>query len=140
MLRHQPILTYDVDLWVEDKEENLSRCETALVDLDAEWGATEQTWQNVKKLPAGWLTNQSIYSLMSPHGALDIFRQVAGLSDWHICRQRAVESFTGSGTPYPGLSDDDMLLCQLALSDGEQKKERIRVLKDALERRQGDQP
>ena len=25
MLRHQPILTYDVDLWVEDSDENRRR-------------------------------------------------------------------------------------------------------------------
>jgi hypothetical protein len=74
---------------------------------------------------------------LSPHGALDIFRRVAGLDDWQACRQNALGSSTKNGTPYPGLSDDDMLLCQLALSEGEQKKERIRALKDALENRQG---
>jgi hypothetical protein len=40
LLGHKPVLTYDVDLWVEDTEENLRRCEAALAELDAEWRRT----------------------------------------------------------------------------------------------------
>ena len=27
LLRHEPVLTYDVDLWIEDTEANRRRCE-----------------------------------------------------------------------------------------------------------------
>lgn len=29
LLRHAPVLTYDVDLWIEDTPENLDRCARA---------------------------------------------------------------------------------------------------------------
>ena len=32
---------HDVDFWIEDAPENRRRCEEALVELEAEWGATE---------------------------------------------------------------------------------------------------
>ena len=30
LLRHAPILTFDVDLWIDDTPENRARCEAAL--------------------------------------------------------------------------------------------------------------
>ena len=135
MLRHQPILTYDVDLWIEDSPENRRRCELALCDLQAEWGTTDEDWGPVSRIAADWLGRQHVYSLISPFGALDIFRSVAGLDPWNSCWHRAVAESTSSGTAYHGLSDEDMLQCQLALSEGEQKYERIRALRDAIARR-----
>jgi hypothetical protein len=38
MLRHQPVLTFDVDLWVDDSAENLNKVADALRELGAEWG------------------------------------------------------------------------------------------------------
>ena len=32
LLRHQPMLTFDVDVWVADTPDNLRRCESALAD------------------------------------------------------------------------------------------------------------
>jgi hypothetical protein len=52
-----------------------------------------------------------VYSLNSPHGAIDIFRSVTGLPDWAASRQTAVREATGAGTIYYGISDQDMLAC-----------------------------
>lgn len=136
MLRHQPILTYDVDLWIEDSADNRRRCEAALSELGAEWGATDDEWGPVSELMSGWLDRQHVFSMTTPYAALDIFRTVAGLDDWQICSERASTESTSAGTPYRGLSDEDMLRCQLVLSESEQKKERMRALRDAIGRRQ----
>jgi hypothetical protein len=66
LLRHLPLSTYDVDVWIEDRFDNRRRCETALAALDAEWGRTDADWGPVAKLPAGWLDQQGVFSLNSP--------------------------------------------------------------------------
>jgi hypothetical protein len=134
LLRHGPVLTFDVDLWIEDTPENLSRCERALVELQAQWGPSETDWQNVAQRSAGWLGRQSVYCLTSPFGPIDIFRRVTGLGDWNACRARAEPRRTGGGIACLGLSDADMLQCQLALPEPDRRQDRIRVLKEALER------
>ena len=136
MLRHQPILTYDVDLWIEDQEENRRRTEAALSQLDAQWGVTDDDWGEVAQLASGWLDRQALFCLTSPHGAIDVFRSVAGLDDWETCwNNSSIEEATAAGTPYRGLSDEDMLLCQLALAVESQKKDRILKLRDSLDRK-----
>lgn len=132
LLRHEPVLTYDVDLWIEDSAENRRRCERALAALDAEWGRTDADWGPVVFLPPGWLDQQSMFCLNSPHGAIDVFRSVRGLADWAISRQSAVAEQTGVGTSYYGLSDADMLQCQLSLDAGLQKSDRIATLRAKL--------
>src|SRR5688500_5839869 len=82
LLRHKPVLTYDIDFWIEDSEENRSRCERSLAALSAEWGAGNENWQLVSELPAGWLARQTVFCLIAPAGAIDIFRFVPGLDDW----------------------------------------------------------
>lgn len=132
LLRHKPVLTFDVDFWIEDAEPNLQRCESALSELGAEWGRTEQDWAPVASKAAGWLTVQSVYCLNSPHGAIDIFRNVSGLPNWRECHARAVTGETSSGTAYQGISDEDMLQCQLSLDPNSQKLDRIRDLQKAI--------
>jgi hypothetical protein len=132
LLQHAPVLTYDIDFWIDDSPSNLHRCEKALVELEAEWGATEQEWTKVKNFPSGWLRRQPVFYLTSPWGAIDIFRTVKGLQNWQESFARAFHSNTMSGVSYHGLSDEDMLACQLALDPGDQKAERIRCLKAAL--------
>lgn len=132
LLRHAPVMTYDVDLWVEDSPENARRCEQALAALGAEWGASVETWQPVAERSPGWLDQQSVFCLTSHLGAIDIFRSVRGLPDWQTCRQRAIACRTAGGVDYLGLSDEDMLRCQLALPEEERKQERIRALRKAL--------
>jgi hypothetical protein len=134
LLRHEPVLTYDVDLWIDDVPENRDRAERALAELQAQWGTTEDDWRPVAGRSAGWLARQGLFCLTSPAGAIDIFRAVRGLESWAECRQRAVLGVTGAGTPYVGLSDADMLQCQTALLEPEQKQDRIRTLRAAIAR------
>jgi len=133
MLRHRPWLTYDIDFWIEDTQENRHRCELSLVHLGAEWGSTEENWALVSELPEDWLSKQTIYCLNSPHGAIDIMRVVKGLDDWQTCWQQGIDEKTHAGIPYRGLSDRDMLQCQLALSEAQQKVERVRLLREILQ-------
>jgi hypothetical protein len=135
LLRHAPIVTYDVDLWIEDTEENLGRCENALAELNAEWGPTEQDWEPVASKPAGWLGRQPVFCLTSRDGAIDIFRYVKGLDDWQASFKTANREQTASGIAYFGLSDDDMLRCQYALDENHRKRDRIAALEAALKNR-----
>jgi len=135
MLRHQPILTYDLDIWIDDSPDNRRRCETALAELQAQWGATDDAWGPVADLPHDWLAAQDVFCLSSPHGAIDIFRNVEGLDDWKSSWDNGIDESTSTGVPYRGLSDEDMLGCQLALDVGLQKQERIRHLRDAIDKK-----
>lgn len=132
LLRHKPVLTYDVDVWIEDSAENRRRCEAALAMLDAEWGRDDSDWTPVAEKPSGWLEAQSVYCLNSPHGAIDVFRRVAGLSDWRESKAKAFHAKTASGAEYFGLADSDMLACQLALDENIRKHDRIATLREAL--------
>ena len=132
LLRHLPELTFDVDVWVEDDPDNRTRVNRALRSLGAEWGPTENDW---KPVPAEdhWLSSQTFFYLTTSHGALDIFRDVAGLEGrFSECRGRAIRSKTAGGTPFLALSDRDMLACQLALPARCQKQRRIEVLRAAI--------
>jgi len=51
LLRHEPVLTYDIDFWIHDTAENLDRCAVALQQLDAAWGPTEADWRPVAAPP-----------------------------------------------------------------------------------------
>lgn len=128
LLRHQPILTFDVDFWICPEPENQRRCERALASLQAEWGRSEQDWGPVAGKPSGWLAGQSVFCLNSPQGAIDIFLSVPGLESWPQTKQRAITSTTGSGIRYHAISDDDMLRCQLALPPEQRKMDRIAYL------------
>jgi len=133
LLRHEPVLTYDIDFWIRDTAENRDRCDTALRALDAAWGATEEDWRSVAAQP-GWLVRQGIFCLTSPSGAIDIFRTVTGLLSWEDCNTRAHAGRTAAGAPYRGLSDDDMLACQLALPPEQRRQSRVEALKRAADR------
>jgi hypothetical protein len=132
LLRHKPVLTFDVDLWIEDTAENRRRCENALAALGAEWGATARDWGPVAEKPGGWLSRQGVYCLCSPHGAIDIFRTVRGLKSWRASNRSAVAGRTAVGTFFRGLSDADMLKCQLSLPPGFRKNDRIRDLRKTM--------
>lgn len=131
LLRHAPVLTYDFDVWIDDTPENLGRCEKALCDLEAEWGASEEDWRPVADKLPGWLGSQAVFCLTSPHGAIDVFRSVRGLTTFAASRAKARTGTTAAGTPYVGLSDDDMLACQIALPPAMRNQQRIDVLKQA---------
>jgi hypothetical protein len=133
LLRHHPVLTFDIDFWVGDTEENLTRVATALRALDARWGRTEATWGPVPD-SADWLRIQSVFCLTSPHGAIDIFRAVEGLPDqYDACAARATLEVSPGGARYRSLSDVDMLSCQLALPESLRRLDRTRYLKNLLD-------
>ena len=138
LLRHTPVVTFDVDLWIADTPENLASCEHALAEVGATWGPTENQWQPVADLKSGWIARQSVFCMTSPHGPIDIFRSVRGLDDWATCRSRAEAGTTAAGTPYLGISDRDMLQCQLALPEPERKLDRIRILEKSIARVQNE--
>jgi hypothetical protein len=128
LLRHQPVLTFDVDVWIDDTPANRARCEAALIELDAEWGPTETEWGPVRRFAPGWLELQAVFSLTTKAGALDVFRHLAGAGSWAACRARAVRGRTSGGREFWGLSDKDMLACQYALDEPLRKLDRIRYL------------
>lgn len=132
MLRHEPVLTYDVDIWIRDTDDNRARCEQALSQLGASWGESEDDWGPVKDLAAGWLGRQALFCLTSPEGSIDVFREVRGIDDWVIARAGTQAEQTAAGVPYFGLSDADMLRSQLALDASGQKQDRIRRLEEAV--------
>ena len=132
LLRHQPVLTFDVDFWVNDTDENLSRVVTALRELGAQWGKTEDSWG---PLPDGyvWLRAQTVFCLTTGHGAVDIFRAVEGLEgQYAACKIRSTSEVSTVGIPYRSLSDQDMLACQLALPENLRRLDRTAYLKNLL--------
>jgi hypothetical protein len=131
LLRHSPVLTFDIDLWVRDDPANLGRCEQALASLDAAWGSNDDNWGPVASKTPGWLSEQGIFCLTSPHGAIDIFRFLLGVDDWDQALARSKLMTTGTGVSLYSLSDEDMIACQMALPETERKLERIRILSEA---------
>lgn len=130
LLRHKPVLTFDVDIWIDDTLGNRQRCAEALVALEAEWGPSEDTWAPVAGLEQDWLMRQVLFSLTTAAGPLDVFRRVAGLSSWQDSRLRGEICKTATGTEYCSLSDADMLVCQFALREVDRKLDRIRYLEN----------
>jgi hypothetical protein len=132
LLRHQPVLTFDVDVWIDPAADNVRRAEQALATLQAEWGPDEQAWGPVHQRAAGWLGAQPVYCLTSPHGAIDVFLRITGLYDWNASCNQAASEKTAGGVAYLGLSDADMLASQEALDEKDRKPDRIRELKRIL--------
>jgi hypothetical protein len=109
LLRHAPVLTFDIDLWIRDDPENLRRCEQALASLDAAWGRDDADWKPVADQTPGWLGQQGIFCLTSPYGAIDIFKFLLGVDNWDHALSRSTLMTTGAGAPIQSLSDEDMI-------------------------------
>jgi hypothetical protein len=133
LLRHKPVLTFDVDIWIEDGDDNVRRCEEALAEADAAWGARDDDWGPVREKPVGWLRSQRVFCLTSPYGAIDVFRAVRGLDSWQRSCAESVQGVTAARVRFRGLSDADMLKCQLALDEADRKLDRILELKGAID-------
>ena len=134
LLRHEPELTFDVDIWVADSAENLNRLNRALRALGAAWGPTETAWAPIPE-DAAWLRQQNVFCLTTAHGALDVFRDVRGLEGrYRECRGDAVRSRTASDVAFAGLSDAHMLACLEALPEAQRKPRRVATLRAALRR------
>ncbi|MEI6233849.1 MAG: hypothetical protein WCT04_12395 [Planctomycetota bacterium] len=136
LLNHNGPLTYDMDFFVRDTPDNLSRLNTALRELECEWGPKEAFWKPVAETPE-WLTWQPVYCLTSPHGAIDLYRAVKGLEGgFDACFSRAILRPISDDDAFFCLSDDDMLRCQEALPEEQRRLNRVHVLKEAINRRQ----
>ena len=117
LLRHEPVLTFDVDLWIEDDEANRRRCEHALASLAAQWGesggrlgARCRTARWLAGSASGVLPEQPARRhrhLSSRCGPVRLVRLPGE------CRARR----NRRRNTYWGLSDEDMLRCQLALDE-----------------------
>lgn len=129
-LRHRPVSTFDVDFWVNDEDVNLARVNSALTELGAEWGASDDTFAPIPRDPS-WLKRQSVFCLTSRAGAIDIFRSVRGLPSYAECRAQSVK-IERDGIGFQALSDVDMLACQLALPEGERRLDRVAYLEKIL--------
>jgi hypothetical protein len=125
MINHEPQLTYDLDVWIDDGEENHGRLVRALRAMGAEWGRDEASWGPV---PTGvsWLREQPVYCLTTKFGPLDVFRRVPGMEEFESAWERGYDRKTASGVPVRCLSDADMLACQLALPDEFRRMDRVR--------------
>ena len=136
LLHHEPALTFDVDIWVADNEENLAKLNRSLIAMGGAWGPSEREWTPVP-LDPNWLKQQVVYCLTTDHGALDVFREVCGLEGRYVeCETAARRSQTTTGVPYRGLSDPHMLNCQEALPPPERNLRRMEVLKKAMAARE----
>lgn len=133
LLRHEPVSTCDIDIWVDDTSEDRIRCEAALADLQAEWGRSEEDWGPVVEEAPGWLDFQPTLCLNSPHGAIDVFGTVAGLGPCAESRARAVTGATAGGSSHVAIPDEDTLRCQMALPESQPKLDRIAALRRLLE-------
>jgi hypothetical protein len=135
LLRHQPVLTFDVDFWVRDSDENLARVTEALRDLGAEWGEKEDSWGPIPN-DTRWLLRQSMVCLTTNYGAVDIFREVKGLEgQYDFCHARSKPAQTSSGIRFRSLADEDMLACQLALPESERRLDRVAYLRKLREQK-----
>jgi len=128
MLVHEPVTTFDVDIWIKDTTENRAKANAALHDLEATWGIDDRSWGPVPR-DASRLIRQPVFYMLTKHGPLDLFREVLGLEGrFAECYSASAIRKTGSGTRFYSLSDRHMLECQLALSPAERKLDRIRKL------------
>lgn len=133
LLHHQPVLTYDVDIWVADIDLNLQNLNAALIELEAAWGPSEKDWKPVPK-KFTWLKQQGCFCLTTEAGALDIFRDVLGLEGhYDECSKSARCGKTATGISYRGLSDNHMLLAEEALDLSHRRADRINILRRAIE-------
>lgn len=132
LLRHKPLMTYDVDLWINDTPENRGAVNHALRDLGAEWGITDASWKPVSEDPT-WMEIQGVYCLTTKHGAVDIFRSIKGLEGRYAeCRAAAPEGRTPAGTYFRGLSDKHMLESEMALDPEDRREDRLKALREAV--------
>jgi hypothetical protein len=137
LIRHQPELTFDVDVWIWDQPENLRRLNLALKRMGAAWGPTEQSWAPVPE-NWEWLQRQTVFCLTTELGALDIFREVKGLEGrYSECKEAADHITTATGIPFASLSDEHMLACQEALPPSERKQRRMEILREAIQQKKG---
>jgi hypothetical protein len=127
-LRHRPITTQDIDVLVESSRDNLTRCENALAELNAEWGRDDADWTLTSLKPQGWMTGQSVFCMLTANAPLDIFLSVPGIANFEAADSNAVIVATSDGTLVRCLCTKDLLACQLALPEQMRRLDRVKHL------------
>ena len=129
---HEPVTTFDIDLWIADTEPNHQAVHAALVELQSEvsFSSKGDDWRRLcMEESSTWLARQSVHCLFTPHGPVDVFRHVPGLEDgYNTLRDQCPLRQTRSGVSFRSLSDDLMIRCQLALPEHLRKLDRLRAL------------
>ena len=131
-LRYRPVTTQDIDIWIEPTVENTARCESALNEIDAEWGKGDEDLGPTRLKPVGWLRSQAVYCLLTKCGFVDIFRSVVGLANFEDSWDRAEIATMADGIVFHSLCARVMIDCQLALPETSRKQDRINHLKGLL--------
>ncbi len=127
-LRHKPVTTQDIDVLVDTTGDNLTRCEGALSALHAEWGRVDAEWTLTSQKPAGWLSGQAVFCLLTPQAPLDVFLSVPGIPSFAKADANSVNIATNDGIQVRCLSTEDLLACQLALPENMRRLDRVRHL------------
>ena len=127
-LRQKPVSTQDIDVYVEHSRDNLTRCESALSALHAQWGRDDADWELTSAKPVGWLSGQSVFCLLTPQAPLDIFLSVPGLSSFAEADAKAAGFITNDGTKVRCISTEHLLACQMALPENLRRLDRVRHL------------
>ncbi len=128
-------LTFDIDLFVQDSPSNLASLNKALITLESSWGPDDISWHALPDDDGKWLTKQSCFCLVTASGPVDVFRAVQGLENRYIeCYDAGNDRQTLDGITYRSLSAPHMLECQLALDEKDRKLDRVRFLREIMEK------
>jgi hypothetical protein len=131
-LRHKPVTTQDIDLFIDDTPQNRQHCEDALIELDAEWGRRDEDWGDVSAKPKGWLSGQSVFCLLTQFGPVDIFLSIPGIPCFSEALQRSELFEIDPSSQVRLISTEDLLACQLAIPEVYRKRERIAHLQGII--------
>ncbi len=133
-LLHQPVSTQDVDVLIRSSPDNVSRCESALCDMKAEWGSSDDDWELVCNKPSGWLNKQDVFCLLTKFGPLDIFLSVPGIESFDSAKHRAIKYSYSSSNASHLVSAFDLLACQLAIPEQYRRRDRVKYLEELLQK------
>ena len=131
-LRHKPVTTQDIDLFIDDSPQNRQLCEIALIELGAEWGRRDEDWDKVSAKPKGWLSGQSVFCLLTRFGPVDIFLSLPGLPSFSEALLRSVSFEIEQSIQVRLISTEDLLACQMAIPEVYRKRERIAHLQGII--------
>ncbi len=137
-LSHQPVSTQDIDFLIRDTQENRDACEAALIEMAAQWGRTDEDWSPVQNKSKGWLNEQTVFCTLTMYGPVDVFRQISGIPDYDDAKNRSVTQVV-KGVPIHLISPEDLLNCQLAISEHDRRHDRVRYLRRILNREEEGQ-
>lgn len=123
-----PEQTYDLDILYDSTSENRTRLLTALSEIEAEWD---------RPLNEKILQSQSVFSLNTKHGDLDIFTSVPGIPDYAAADSRAV-IYHWSGERAKALDLETLIAAKEAAADPNPRKQSVLAYLKAIQKRQSE--